>query len=103
MYRYYYLGNIEKSKYYHSRLINGSYEPKDSLIRNIYQNIKKRKLNKLGISEESLHRHSPIIFETDKQVMTEAKFSFSKFTFGMWVFIVSFSLKNFTMTMASCT
>ncbi|CAI2387411.1 unnamed protein product [Moneuplotes crassus] len=50
--QYFYLGNIEKSKYYHSRWLNGSYEPNTSNIRKVYSSISKRKFN-YPITKES--------------------------------------------------
>ena len=37
--QYFYLGDIERSKYYHDRAITGSIEPKESKIRTIYSSI----------------------------------------------------------------
>lgn len=44
-YRYYYLGHIDKAKYYHSKATKGEVEPTDSKIRKIYAGLEKRRHN----------------------------------------------------------
>ncbi|CAI2386636.1 unnamed protein product [Moneuplotes crassus] len=60
--QYFYLGNIERANYYHSRWLNGSYESNSSNIRRVYSNISKRKFKYPIVKESQLY------FETEKNV-----------------------------------
>ena len=64
--RYYYLGNIEKSKYYQSRVLNGNYEPKDSVVRAIYSSIGRR-VNNISLSDRRKPIQYTIIFEQTEE------------------------------------